>query len=975
MPDNIYIGNFGRGLTNAKEAFAIDNDAFPTMWNFYSWRGRAKRKRGTGFLGILQIQVQMVAANPTAWQFGPLTLVAGEGNLLTFLGLSNGPTIVPGSITLVVGANTYTEPTIPNGTLIGSPAGSGKINYATGAITISGGGGSIVTGFFSYYPELPVMGLEDFTAYPSGASNPLLLAFDTEKAYQINQTISPPEFYNVSYYKATSNPVTWSGFDYQLFWTTNYSGAFWATNNKPGLHFVNGTYISGSGTSNITFNFKSGGLNFTTLVDGDVLWFNEWKSAGVTINGITGIVTDNTGAALGNYVVTFTGNQTVSGTGIAQLLTNSISGQDGIKWYDGDQTNHTGLPTNSITGWVNFSPPLTLSTVSIANFTPGTYYLVGALMITEYKDRLLFIGPYIQTTSGLGPFQLIDTVLWSWNGTPFYTTSTTSSGASQSGTASLVPANYTADEKAYIVDQTGLGGYKAAGLDLQILTMGFNQDALIMGLGGDGRKVRFVYSGNDLDPFYFFNVNIEFPSFSTFATTTMDRGIIDVGSYGIALTDQQSTQRLDSEIPNNVFQISFLNQGAQRVNGTRDYINEWIYISYPFNDSSWKFPTQTFFYNYRDATWAVFYENFTAHGYFRAQSTYTWATVPFATWSVWNEPWNTGANSPLVTQVVAGNPQGIVLIKNIGTGEAPSLMINAISNASGLTQITSYNHCVEGPNGVYVNTADYLYIQGALGINSATITGITLGNPTVITAINTFTVGQNVTFTGVGGTTQLNGNTYTVSETNGVTFTINIDSTSFGTWTSGGIATVQFNNTVVKVLYVIDANNFVVDLPYPTGSAYIGLGMCRRLSQPLLQTKQFNPYWEQGRQVRLGVQQYLLDRTNNAQITLGIYLSQDPNDQWNSIQSNPSPNGLIYSQTLFTCPENREVSSFNANLQQPIADYSSQIWHRMNTSMIGDTFQIGFTLNDAQMRSYNFSQAEITLHGMQFTVHTGPLLS
>jgi hypothetical protein len=45
------------------------------------------------------------------------------------------------------------------------------------------------------------------------------------------------------------------------------------------------------------------------------------------------------------------------------------------------------------------------------------------------------------------------------------------------------------------------------------------------------------------------------------------------------------------------------------------------------------------------------------------------------------------------------------------------------------------------------------------------------------------------------------------------------------------------------------------------------------------------------------------------------------------------------------------LSAANINLQMPTATTQNQIWHRMNTSLLGDTVQIGFTLTDDQMRS------------------------
>lgn len=982
MSDQLIIANFDKGQTSNKTAFNIDNKAFPVLFNAYTWRGRVKRKRGTVFLGRLQIQAISVNPTTTNWQFGPIALVAGAVNLITALSLPVGSSITPGSISFVVGANTYTEPSPPDGTLVGVPGGTGTINYATGAVTISGGGVGPLTGTFDYYPGLPVMGLQDFVAPGVSSNYPLTLAFDTRKSYQVNQAVFPETFYNTTYYKVTGSPFSWSGQDYQLFWTTNYSSALWATNNVPGFNFVNATYSSGTGTTSIVFNFLSGGNPFTTLVIGDVVWFNEW-TGGSTINGLSGTVSDVTLAAAGTYTITFTSAQTVSGSGIAQLLTASVPGEDGIKWYDGDPTSGTGLPADLTVGWVNFAPPLTETTVSINNLPPDLYYLVGALMIVDFKDRLLFFSPWIQTSTG-APIKLQDTVIWSWNGTPYYT--------------DPVPVNETFDARAYYVDQTGLGGYLSAGISQPIATVMTNEDVLLVGFGGDGLKTRFVYTGNDLQPFLFFSINNELPSNSTFTSINLDKGGIDVGAYGITLTDQQSSQRIDLEIPDNIFQLRTLDNGVERVNAIRDFINEWIYFAYPYLNSKWKFPTQSFIFNYRDNTWGILYENFTRHGNYRSALKFTWATVPFDTWAEWNVPWNAGLTSALTPTIIAGTPQGYVLRKGFGTGESKSCYISAISNNGGFLQITSYNHCLTAEN-EYTGTGDFIYITNALG-------------------------------------------------------------------------TTSINHVVAKVTQTPDADNFVTDLLFPVGT-YLGLGEFSKLAQPIIQTKQFPFYWEQGRKTILSVQKYLFDATANSQLTININLSQDPYTAWNQgpiiPNSDPDPvnSGLVYSQTLFTCPEqyvqisdnqplglvgdnstltyifdlqdelgyvgdiipgtvfvqigsvatftDNGVGGFTTtgtgnsvgssidylsgtltlvftvapdaedsfitfeyivdNIQMPTATAQYQIWHRFGTSLIGDSVQLTFTLSEDQMKNYGFATDEIALHAIHLVVKPGPHLA
>ena len=238
---------------------------------------------------------------------------------------------------------------------------------------------------------------------------------------------------------------------------------------------------------------------------------------------------------------------------------------------------------------------------------------------------------------------------------------------------------------------------------------------------------------------------------------------------------------------------------------------------------------------------------------------------------------DSGAGTPQFPSIIGGNPQGYVVIEGLGTGEAPSGDIQVISSsASGNLQISSINHCVTASNPL-TGLGDFLYFQGVLGLLTSTITNITQGSFTVLTTTNTFSTGNVVTISGVVGMTQLNGNTYEIISATGTTLTLNVDSRSFSAYISGGTVTSAINGLIGKVVSTPDANTFVVDLLTPVfTSVYLGLGTYSRLCHPLLQTKQFNPYWDQGRKVRLSVQKYLLDMTTNAQISVNIYLSQDP---------------------------------------------------------------------------------------------------
>lgn len=928
MGEKLVVGPFTKGLRNDVTPFNIDNDSFPVLINAYQWRGRIKRKRGTTLLNRLKRFFN--SANPSYGSITSFNLVAGAGNILTAFGLQVNGNIVPGSVTLTdaTTGNVFTDDSL--GALVGVPGGTGTINYATGAITIVAGGADLITTVsFNYFPDLPVMGLEDFIS--ESTQFPGTLAFDTTYSYNIT-TAFPYNIYDVSFYKnpvsgtypgyiekTNVTPTTWNGQDYQQFWTVNYQGALWATNGienpfdptNVGMQFkdITGVVIDAAGPPALaTLTIVGHGL-----VQGDFVFINEVN--GITgINYQTGYVVSPDPQAANTVQVEFPdatlGGGYTSG-GIAQYLTNrSDPTKDCLRWYDGDPTdgNATTPTLNGHLGWVNFAPPLSQSVFSIGDAPARVYYLVGAKMIFPFKDRLLFFGPVIQASSGV-PIYLQDTVIYSQNGTPYYTASFTNTPSAAVDTPTnptnvftpiLVPANQTASPVTYFEDSAGFGGNITAGVDQPINTVSSNEDVLIVGFSQ--LQTRLVYSGNDIVPFNFFIINSEFGSGSTFSAINMDKGVLTEGSRGFITTSQTNVNRIDLQIPDEVFQTRLLDNGTERVCAQRDFLNEWIFFTYPVNRVSYRFPTQTLLYNYRDNSWAIFHETYTTYGAFRKQTGFTWATVGtvFPTWKSWNQPWSAGASTLLQPDVIAGNQQGFVMVRSDGTEEDNSLYIRNIATST----VTCPDHCL--------STGDYIVISGALG-----------------------TVGA------------------------------------------------QVNNKIFSVGLVIDKDNFILNPNLSSGFTYLGGGLIKRMYVPFIQSKQFPTAWALARKTRLGVQQYLFTKTDNSQIQLLIFLSQDPDNAYNSSPIVPATNvtnsSLVYSTVLYTCPEstNLGLTSANTNLQMVTAVAQKQIWHRLNTSLLGDTVQVGFTMSDAQMRDPEFINqfAEIEMHGFILDVSPSMVLA
>jgi hypothetical protein len=902
MGEKLIIGPINKGLRTDREPFVIDNDSFPILINAYQWRGRAKRKRGTATLTRLQRII------------GITDITTGN-----FTVVINPHPIQAGISVFMVGSTVFVDPD-PTGSpdlinlITNNLFSTATLQRSTGELIITGGTENPLTNVI-YFPALPVMGEEDWIdptqAYPG------TIGFDTTYAYNIT-TSFPYTPVDISFYKnpasaapyeakGTPTPLWWNGQNYQQFWTTNYQNAFWATNGLEvpfvasesaiGMQFgtITGMTISSAtatmGPSTVVFTIPG-----TPLIIGDFVFINEVKYGAMaqptttSVNFQTGYVT----AVAGDLVTVVFPNAFLDGTyasgGIAQYLTTrSDPILDCIRWYDG-------------TGWVNFMPPLSMGDYVIDDSPQDQYYLVGAKLIFPFKDRLLFFGPVIQN-SATGTAEVLlylqDAIVYSQNGTPYYTASFTGDPLKTDTVfnAILVPPNQTATPTSYWEDQFGFGGNQPAGIDQAITTVSPNEDALITGFNTN-IQTRVVYTGNDIQPFQFYIINAELGSGSTFSAVNMDEGVITRGPRGFIITSQTSCARIDLDILDQVFEISNQNNGAERFCSQRDFQNEWIYFTYNSDEFNYIFPNQSLQYNYRDLSWAIFNEVFTTYGTFRKKTGLTWATVGtvYPTWGVWNQRWGSGRSQLLQPSVIAGNQQGYIIERGIGTGEAASLYINNIV----ANVITSVNHCL--------NTGDYVQILNCLG-----------------------TVGTIV---------------------NGKPFSI----------------------------FVINNNSFSISNPNVglISGTYLGGGTITRMYVPQIYSKQFPTAWELAKKTRIGVQQYLFTKTNNAQITLQIFLSTNIAEAFNNgpiVPDEDSLNdGLIYSNILFTCPEstNLGLTPANTNLQNLTAidssgsasNNQSQIWHRMNTSLIGDTVQFGFTLSPTQMLDLSFSSqfAEIEFH-------------
>lgn len=574
-----------------------------------------------------------------------------------------------------------------------------------------------------------------------------------------------------------------------------------------------------------------------------------------------------------NYFQAFWATNNVPGYHVAQNIS-PIAERDGIRWYG----TLPGVPPpgTSATGWRNFNPILHLDA------GPTNVYLLGALIIVPYKDRLVCLNTVegINLASGV---RFAQRARWCQNGTPFYGDS---------------PLNTSAQADSWRDDINGKGDFLDAPTSEAIVSAEFIKDTLIVYF--ERSTWQLIYSYNETLPFVWQKINTELGADSTFSTVPFDRGVFTVGNYGIITCDSVNVQRIDQKIPDEVFEIQNKNLGVKRVFGIRDYSAQLVYWTAPFliqedNEApsyDLTFPNQVIVYNYLDGSWAEFDDSFTCFGYWQKLEDDTWASSQI-NWEVATYAWNSGVIQSRFPDVIAGNQRGFVLIfsqlANL-TQNSPSLAINNINPATRL--ITCPNHNLINGQYVLING-----VQGTTGINT-----LINGSPAI----------------------------YKVESTTVDTITLDKPTTTpptYATWTG----------------------------------TYTGGGFITHIPNMFIQTKEFNPFYEQGDSIRVNYIDAYLNRTTNGQFDAQFYTSDNTSLPIEDVLVNTSPEPM----PTYSSPS----PTTNFQLQQ------NKIWHRIYTNSFGSFVQNIFTLSDTQIRNLSISTSEFTLHGLIYYVNQSGRIS
>lgn len=89
-------------------------------------------------------------------------------------------------------------------------------------------------------PTTPIQGLKTYFLNTASSIAEQLIGFSTTKAYLLVSTPSI-QFDDISFFQSGGLAISWTGGVTDFFWTCNFAGSLWVTNNVDPLRFWNGT--------------------------------------------------------------------------------------------------------------------------------------------------------------------------------------------------------------------------------------------------------------------------------------------------------------------------------------------------------------------------------------------------------------------------------------------------------------------------------------------------------------------------------------------------------------------------------------------------------------------------------------------------------------------------------------------------------------------------------------------------------------
>lgn len=450
--------------------------------------------------------------------------------------------------------------------------------------------------------------------------------------------------------------------------------------------------------------------------------------------------------------------------------------------------------TSDLTTWTDFTPAV-----------DSTNSIFQCKLIIPYYGRLLFLNTYEGTDDGMGTISANNY----FNRCRF----------SQIGDPLQVDA--------WRSDTFGKGGFIDAPTSESIISCEFYKNTLIVFFERSAWELRYV--GEYGLPFIWERISSDYGSESTFSIVLFDQGVLAVGDKAIVVSSGNTVDRIDLDIPDEVFGFHNEDSGKERIQGVRDFQKQLVFWSYSDAGFNRKFPNHVLVYNYANQTWAILRDNVTAFGVLTNAAGVNW-DLPIS-WDS-NTSWDTRYQGEFPIPI-SGNQQGFVHYYNfvldadavvdnlIDFIEHESLFIKSITlNTSSNINLEITNHNLE--------EGEIIYIDGLNFIDSTTKLSVT---------------------------TSINQKFYLVAKF------------------------VDINNIEINE-YDFETNEYLVTshdnidyIPVPGDATYVGGGVVALFPKVNIITKDFNPYQDRGLQMKMSYTDFQTDATPNSGVTINLFVN------------------------------------------------------------------------------------------------------
>jgi hypothetical protein len=592
--------------------------------------------------------------------------------------------------------------------------------------------------------------------------------------------------------------------------------------------------------------------------------------------------------------------------------------QDGIQFYNG-------------ASWITQQTQI--------DSTPN--YLRGSLLILPYRDRLVALNTLEGPAPGVGgAVRYPNRARWSQNGTPLISV----------------------DANAWREDIIGKGGFIDAATSEAIVSAAFNKDTLIVFFERSTWRLR--YTGNEILPFVWEQINSEYGAESTFSAVIFDKGVLSVADKRIVAADSINVTPIDDKIPDEVYNFHNDNEGPKRVHGIRDFFRKLVYWTFPNDDPNEIFPDKVLVFNYDNDSWAIYNDSFTTFGRWQKRTDYTWATLPYSSWAEWTVQWGDARAQSFFPNIIAGNQKGFVLILDNTSSNQESLdLVNTIpiptisNTAPAVFGLPDHNLKINQ----FVKFVDCpafgINIVGeniGLAVQASTQFRGTLANIGVFPSTIVVTIGA-LSYQDLGDGTL-------IETTGGVNRgTINYETgeiiLNYAALAVATVVTVNYtynilNSRVFKVvsttqnsfqLAIVNSDDSLTSVNFNSfGAPFTGAGKIEVINNFKVTTKRFSPFLQEENGVRFSYIDIFLKKAPGAFITEVL----------------PDQDSSVPVRTITVSSSDEDIAGFNPE----------KIWKRVFVNSISGFIQFQLRMGDFQMTQFQNYSSQWELHASNLLV-------